>query len=77
MIEKINILDHKILLWVHKYLSNSIFDIFMPFITNEDNWILPIALLIIALCTFAKKKGRVTLIILIITLENVIILMMM
>ena len=69
MIEKINILDHKILLWVHKYLSNSIFDIFMPFITNEDNWILPIALLIIVLCTFAKKKGRVTLIILIITLS--------
>ena len=69
MLEKINILDHKVLLWVHKYLSNSIFDVFMPFITDEDNWIFPIALLVIGLCTFAKKKGRITLIILIISLS--------
>ena len=68
MLEKIKILDHKILLWIHKNLSNSILDVFMPFITNEDNWIIPIAILVIVLCIFAEKKGKIAIIILLITL---------
>lgn len=68
MLEKIKILDHKILLWIHKNLSNSILDVFMPFITNEDNWIIPITILVIVLCIFAEKKGKIAIIILLITL---------
>ena len=68
MLEKIKILDHKILLWIHKNLSNSILDVFMPFITNEDNWIIPITVLVIVLCIFAEKKGKIAIIILLITL---------
>ena len=56
MIEKIKILDHATLSFIHKYLSNPILDRFMPFITNEDNWIIPILFLIIFLCTGAQKK---------------------
>lgn len=69
MIEKIKILDHATLSFIHKYLSNPILDRFMPFITNEDNWIILILFLIIFLCTGAKKKGRITLLLLILSLS--------
>ena len=69
MIEKIKILDHATLNFIHKYLSNPILDRFMPFITNEDNWIIPILFLIIFLCTGAQKKGRITLLLLILSLS--------
>ena len=69
MIEKIKILDHATLSFIHKYLSNPILDRFMPFITNEDNWIIPILFLIIFLCTGAQKKGRITLLLLILSLS--------
>jgi len=69
MIEKIKILDHATLNFIHKYLSNPILDRFMPFITNEDNWIIPILFLIIFLFTGAQKKGRITLLLLILSLS--------
>lgn len=69
MIEKIKILDHATLNFIHKYLSNPILDRFMPFITNEDNWIIPILFLIIFLFTGAQKKGRITLFLLILSLS--------
>ena len=69
MIEKIKILDHAALNWIHTYLSNPILDRIMPFITNEDNWIIPILLLIIFLSAGAQKKGRITLCLLIVSLS--------
>tara|TARA_B100000767_G_scaffold248125_1_gene248810 strand:- start:598 stop:1206 length:609 start_codon:yes stop_codon:yes gene_type:complete len=69
MIDKIKILDHATLNWIHKYLSNPILDRIMPFITNEDNWIIPILFLIVFLCTGAQKKGRITLFLLIVSLS--------
>ena len=68
MIEKIKDIDQSILLWVHRSLTNPIFDRLMPFITEEDNWILPILFLIIFLGTSAGKKGKIALSLLIITL---------
>ena len=61
--------DMNLMIWIHQNLSNTIFDKIMPFITNKNNWIVPIASLIIILCFFSGKKGKVTLLILIISLS--------
>lgn len=68
MIEKIKYVDQSILLWVHNKLSNPILDKVIPFLTEEDNWILPILFLILFLSTIGKKKGRISLILIFITL---------
>jgi len=68
MLKNLEILDQQALLWIHKNLSNPIFNTFMPFITEEDNWIIPISILVIFLCVFAKKKGKIAIIILLIAL---------
>ena len=47
---------------------NSIFDQLMPFITNEDNWVIPIFLLIVFLGFKAGKKGKISLALLILAL---------
>ena len=61
--------DMNLMIWIHQNLSNTIFDKIMPFITNKNNWIVPIASLIIILCIFSGKKGKVALLILIISLS--------
>ena len=61
--------DMNLMIWIHQNLSNTIFDKIMPFITNKNNWIVPIASLIIILCVFSGKKGKVALLILIISLS--------
>ena len=61
--------DMNLMIWIHQNLSNTIFDKIMPFITNKNNWIVPIASLIIILFFFSGKKGKVTLLILIISLS--------
>ena len=61
-------IDVIILFWINQSLSNPIFDLFMPLITNKDNWIVPIIALILYLIFYNGKRGRITLIILIISL---------
>ena len=61
-------IDLKILFWINQTLSNPFFDLFMPLITNEDNWIIPIIALILYLSFYQGKRGRITLVILIISL---------
>ena len=61
-------IDVIILFWINQSLSNPIFDLFMPLITNKDNWIVPIIALILYLLFYNGKRGRITLIILIISL---------
>jgi len=69
MIGFLDIIDKKILIWIHKYSSNSIFDSLMPFITNENNWIFFITLLIFFLAFRSGKKGKIALVILILSLS--------
>ena len=69
MIEYLDILDKQILIWIHQHFSNTIFDILMPLITNVKNWGLPIVLIIFGLGFRLGKKGKITLILLIITLS--------
>ena len=64
-----SLFDMNLMIWIHQNLSNTIFDKLMPFITNKNNWIVPIASLIIILCFFSGKKGKFALFILIISLS--------
>ena len=68
MFDFFNSFDMNLMIWIHQNLSNTIFDKLMLFITNKNNWIVPIASLIIILCFF-WKKGKFALFILIISLS--------
>jgi len=68
MFQRLSNLDESILLWAHKYLSNPILDWIMPIITEQNNWIIPTLFLIYFLGFKAGKRGRITLVLLIITL---------
>ena len=68
MLQVLQNLDKTILLWVHKYLSNDVLDWLMPLITEQDNWILPILVLIFYLGFKAEKRGKITLVLLILTI---------
>lgn len=68
MFESINAIDTYILLWVHDN-HIPILDWLMPFITDQDNWIIPILFLILFLGFFSNKKGRIALALLVIALS--------
>ena len=68
MLDFLHTIDYSILLWIHANLSNVIFDISMPFITDEKNWRIPITLLIFTLGFKTGRKGKLCLGILIISL---------
>ena len=57
------------MLWIHQNFSNTSFDIFMPFITNKNNWTLPIFSLILILGFLSGKRGKIALVLLIVSLS--------
>ena len=59
--------DHRLFHYINGTLSNSFFDWFMPVITNQNNWILPLLVLIYWLLFRGDKRGRITFVILIVT----------
>jgi len=67
MLKSLDAIDRTILLWMHGK-HNSLLDQLMPFITNADNWAIPIFLLIVFLGFKAGKKGKISLAILILAL---------
>ena len=67
MLKSLDTIDRTILLWMHGK-HNSLLDQLMPFITNADNWVIPIFLLIVFLGFKAGKKGKISLAILILAL---------
>ncbi len=68
MLQGLQNLDKTILLWVHNYLSNTALDWLMPLITEQDNWTLPILVLIFYLGFKTEKRGKITLVLLILTI---------
>ncbi len=67
MLKSLDTIDRTILLWMHGK-HNSLLDQLMPFITNADNWAIPIFLLIVFLGFKTGKKGKISLAILILAL---------
>lgn len=58
-------LDEKIFFFINHTLVNSILDVAMPFITNLDNWEIPIVLIVLLLLVKGGKRGRVAIFLLI------------
>ena len=69
MLKFISDIDQSILLWIHQYMTNPIFDLLMPFITHEENWVFPILLLLLFLGIKGGKRGKITLLLLITVLS--------
>ena len=68
MLQAFNSIDRKLLFWIHQHISNPALDWLMPVITNQNNWIIPILVLILYLGFNADKRGRITLTILLISI---------
>ena len=69
MLDFFQSVDMNLIKWIHQYLSNTLFDIFMPFITNKKNWTPPIIFLIFLLGFFSGPRGKIALAVLIISLS--------
>jgi len=69
MLDFLQSVDMNLIIWIHQHFSNTLFDIFMPFITNKSNWTLPIIGLIVVLGFFSGQRGKLALTILIISLS--------
>ena len=68
MLEILDTYDRALMIWLHgKHIK--ILDHIMPFITDADNWILPILLLIVILGFKGGKRGKIALSVLIISLS--------
>ena len=68
MLKILDNIDRSLLVWLHEN-HISILNQVMPFITDADNWILPILVLILYLGFFKGKKGKIALCLLIISLS--------
>ena len=68
LIELFKTVDFELLIILNQKISNSLFDLIMPIITNEDYWGIPILCLIIYFLFFGQKKGKIVLCLLIISL---------
>ena len=64
MIDILVAIDKKLMVFLNKTISNSIFDILMPIITNQNFLAIIGVILIIYLVYFGEKKGRITLLVL-------------
>lgn len=68
IIQKLSETDKALFFWINKSLSNPFFDVLMPLITNPDNWIIPGSLLILCLLIFGEKRGRITVLVLLVVI---------
>ena len=68
MLKILDNIDRSLLVWLHEN-HISILNQVMPFITDADNWILPILFLILYLGFFKGKKGKIGLCLLILSLS--------
>lgn len=65
VLEKIVQLDTSLFSLLNGKTQNAVFDFLMPILTNLDYWRIPIALLLVSLAVFGKKRGRIGIILLI------------
>ena len=68
MLKILDSIDRSILVWIHEN-HIPVLNQVMSFITDADNWVLPILLLILYLGFFQGKKGKIALCLLIISLS--------
>lgn len=60
LLENSTKLDTTLFYFLNVKLQNGFFDFLMPILTNLDYWRIPLGLMVILLLIFGKKKGRIT-----------------
>lgn len=65
LLEKIILLDTSLFYLLNVKASNALFDFLLPILTNLDYWRIPLALFVLALAIFGKKRGRIAVVLLI------------
>ena len=65
MVHLLKELDIKIFFLINQTFSNPVFDSIMPLITNKNNWILIIIILLFYLAIYNGKRGQIAFVILI------------
>ena len=65
-------IDKAVFIFLNHSLANPVFDVIMPFITDLDNWRIPILIVFLLLLIFGGKKGRIValLVVLVLTLTD-------
>ena len=67
MLVKLIEIDKDLMIWINNSLSNQVFDLLMPIVTNENLWVLPTLILIGYLGYFSGKRGKIAIGILLLT----------
>ncbi len=70
MIPWLDSIDKSLFHFFNETLSNALFDVFMPIITNQNYWVFPILILIIMLIVKGGKRGQIAVGLLIIALAT-------
>ena len=65
LLENLIDLDTALFYFFNVGLQNGFFDFLMPVLTNLDYWRIPLGLMVILLLIFGKKKGRITVLLLV------------
>ncbi len=58
MLEFLIHIDTVLFRFLNESLANPVFDVIMPFLTNEENFIIPIVIAWLSLILFGGKRGR-------------------
>jgi len=67
-LEYIKFIDTHLFFLLNKNISNSFFNFIMPIITNQNYWVLPIIIFISYLLFFNKIKGKIVLVIILVSI---------
>ncbi len=62
--------DKKLFYFINHTLANPVFDWFMPFITHQSNWIIPILVLWLGMLVIGGKRARIAAILLLLTVAT-------
>jgi undecaprenyl-diphosphatase len=65
MIDFVQKIDLMLFRFLNESIANPVFDLIMPFLTEEDNFIIPILLVWLSLIIFGGKRGRLAAVLLV------------
>jgi len=65
LLEKIIQIDISIFYILNNKATNVVFDFLMPILTNLDYWKIPLAVMVVLLAIFGKRKGRIAVVLLV------------
>jgi undecaprenyl-diphosphatase len=65
LLEKIIQIDISLFYILNNKATNVVFDFLMPILTNLDYWKIPLAVMVVLLAIFGKRKGRIAVVLLV------------